>query len=126
MDYTTAVRDTWRRHDLGTADRDYVKLVRYATLAASSHNTQPWRFAFEPGRIVIFPDLSRRCPAVDPDDRHLYASLGCAAENLVWAAQAAGQQSRVSYDASKSSIQVVGCGPEMPRSLRRPVEQVLV
>lgn len=62
------------------------------TLAASSHNTQPWKFAVEPGRIVILPDLSRRCPAVDPDDHHLFASLGCAAENLVLAAQAVGLQ----------------------------------
>jgi hypothetical protein len=28
---------------------------------------------------VILPDLSRRCPAVDPDDHHLFVSLGCAA-----------------------------------------------
>jgi nitroreductase len=106
MDYTAAVRDTWRHYDLDAAGPDYVPLVRYATLAASSHNTQPWRFALEPGRIVILPDLSRRCPAVDPDDHHLYASLGCAAENLVLAAQAAGFESRVSYEAARSSIQV--------------------
>jgi hypothetical protein len=106
MDYAAAVRDTWRHHDLDAAGRDYVPLVRYATLAASSHNTQPWKFALEPGRIMILPDLSRRCPAVDPDDHHLFVSLGCAAENLVLAAQAAGLQSRVSYDASRSSIEV--------------------
>jgi hypothetical protein len=83
-----------------------VGLVRYATLAASSHNTQPWRFKLESGRIVILPDLSRRCPQVDPDDHHLYASLGCAAENLLLAAQAAGLKGHYSYDASTSSVQV--------------------
>jgi len=81
-------------------------LVRYATLAASSHNTQPWKFKVESGRIVILPDLSRRCPAVDPDDHHLYASLGCAAENLLLAAWAAGFRGHFSYDASRSSVQV--------------------
>ncbi|MFM9887270.1 MAG: Tat pathway signal protein, partial [Burkholderiales bacterium] len=72
------------RHEaLGSTTNEYMDLVRYATLAASSHNTQPWTFKIEPGRIAILPDLSRRCPAVDPDDHHLYASLGCAAENLL-------------------------------------------
>lgn len=106
MNYSAAVSETWRHYDLGNAAHDYAVLARYATLAASSHNTQPWRFKLEPGRIVILPDLSRRCPAVDPDDHHLYASLGCAAENLLLAAQAAGLKGRCSYDASASSVQV--------------------
>lgn len=106
MNYLAAVRDTWRHSNLGNATHDYVDLVRYATLAASSHNTQPWKFKLEPGRIAILPDLSRRCTAVDPDDHHLYASLGCAAENLLLAAQAAGLKGHYSHDASSSSAQV--------------------
>jgi nitroreductase len=74
-----------------------VDLVRHAILAASSHNTQPWKFRLEPDAISILPDLSRRCPAVDPDDHHLYASLGCAAENLLTAAQATGLRGHFSY-----------------------------
>jgi hypothetical protein len=81
-------------------------LVRYATLAASSHNTQPWKFEIGPKRIVIHPDLSRRCPAVDPDDHHLYASLGCAAENILVAAPAIGLKGHYSYDASTSSLNI--------------------
>jgi hypothetical protein len=88
LDYSAEVREIWRHHDLSNVARDYVTLVRYATLATSSHNTQPWKFKLEPGRIVILPDLARRCPEVDPDDHHLYGSLGCAAENLLLAAQA--------------------------------------
>ena len=65
-------------------------LVRAATLAPSSHNTQCWKFGLAPDAITILPDLSRRCPAVDPDDHHLYVSLGCAAENSVQAAAANG------------------------------------
>lgn len=104
-DYKKAVSEVWR-HDELTLRHDHTTLVRYATLAASSHNTQPWKFRFEPGRISILPDLSRRCSAVDPDDHHLYASLGCAAENLVLAAQAAGLTGHCSYDAAKSSALV--------------------
>ncbi len=106
MNYSAAVREIWRRHPPGNAARDYVSLVRYATLAASSHNTQPWKFKFEPNRIVILPDLSRRCPAVDPDDHHLYASLGCAVENLLLAAHAAGLKGHYSYDASASNVRI--------------------
>jgi hypothetical protein len=66
------------------------ELVRFATLAANSHNTQPWIFTASASSIVISPDFGRRCPAVDPDDHHLFVSLGCAAENLVLAAAALG------------------------------------
>lgn len=74
----------------GEAPRVLRELVRYATLAPSSHNTQCWKFRLEEGAVAILPDLSRRCPAVDPDDHHLYVSLGCAAENLIQAARAHG------------------------------------
>lgn len=65
-------------------------LVQAATLAASSHNTQPWTFRVTSNGISIEPDLSRRCAVVDPDDSHLFKSLGCAAENIVAAAPAYG------------------------------------
>jgi nitroreductase len=71
------------------------EFVRYATLAANSHNTQPWRFRLLPGVIVIEPDAARRTPVVDPDDHHLWASLGCAVENLVQAAAAFGRAAEV-------------------------------
>lgn len=74
------------------------ELVRYATLAPSSHNTQCWKFQLEDQAITILPDLSRRCPVVDPDDHHLYVSLGCAAENLIQAAPAQGLSAQYCFD----------------------------
>ena len=62
--------------------------MRAATLAANSHNTQPWIFTAAANAITIAPDFGRRSPAVDPDDHHLFVSLGCATENLVLAAAA--------------------------------------
>jgi len=83
------------------------ELVRYATLAPSSHNTQCWTFHLKDRAIVITPDLSRRCPVVDPDDHHLYVSLGCTTENLAHAALAAGIQANASFDAGgKGAITV--------------------
>lgn len=61
---------------------DLADLVRYATLAPNGHNTQPWRFRLAQGRIDVLPDPARRTPVVDPDDHHLFVSLGAAAENL--------------------------------------------
>src|SRR6202035_5037726 len=66
------------------------ELVRYATLAPSSHNTQCWKFRVQERSITIEADVSRRCPVVDPDDHHLFVSLGCATENLAQAALANG------------------------------------
>lgn len=104
--YSESVSEIWRHRSLGANEPDYKGLVHYATLAASSHNTQPWLFRLETDRIIILPDFSRRCPAVDPDDHHLYASLGCAAENLLLAAATVGLQGHYSFDASVSGVRV--------------------
>lgn len=74
------------------------ELVRHATLAPSSHNTQCWTFRMQEGLITVAPDLSRRCPVVDPDDHHLFVSLGCATENLAHAALANGLQASANFD----------------------------
>ena len=84
------------------------ELVRYATLAPSSHNTQCWTFHLQDRAIVIAPDLSRRCPIVDPDDHHLYVSLGCATENLAHAALANGLQADVRFEPTGAGSVVVG------------------
>jgi hypothetical protein len=76
------------------------ELVRFATLAPSSHNTQCWTFRLQERAIVIAADLARRCPTVDPDDHHLHVSLGCATENLVHAALAAGLHAEARFDAA--------------------------
>jgi nitroreductase len=85
-------------------DRDDRELIRFATLAASSHNTQPWRFRIDPSAITIGPDLSRRCPVVDPDDAHLFRSLGCATENLVQAAAVKGLATDVRFDEDRDAV----------------------
>ncbi len=82
------------------------ELVRMATLAASSHNTQPWKFRIGADAITILPDFSRRCPAADPDDGHLFRSLGCAAENLVHAATSQGLAPLVRFDQVARSVVV--------------------
>ena len=57
-------------------------LVRFATLAPSSHNTQPWRFRVAERYIDIAADLARALPQNDPQGRELAISCGCALMNL--------------------------------------------
>jgi hypothetical protein len=85
--YDKAVETTWGDLKANPRDRE---LVRFATLAANSHNSQPWAFFVSERKISIAPDFSRRCEAVDPDDHHLFVSLGCALENMLHAAAANG------------------------------------
>lgn len=91
-EYEQAVKQIWRHGERGSSDAPAVlrELVRYATLAPSSHNTQCWKFRLGNQSVSILPDYQRRCPIVDPDDHHLFVSLGCAAENLLHAASAMG------------------------------------
>jgi hypothetical protein len=100
---------TWREGSLqGLQGRALSEeLVRYATLAPSSHNTQCWKFALDTQSITILPDLSRRCPAVDPDDHHLFISLGCATENLIQAALALGLRGEAAFDSAHDSVRIV-------------------
>jgi len=74
------------------------ELVRYAVLAPNGHNTQPWRFRAGPGQIAILPDPARRTPVVDPDDHHVFVSLGAAAVNLALASAARGRPGAVRFD----------------------------
>jgi Nitroreductase family. len=115
-EYERAVRSTWRHSDrtdlpLPDAQRE---LVRYATLAANSHNTQPWQFRLDAGGIVVLPDLRRRCHAVDPDDHHLFVSLGCASENIIQAASAFGLRALPTFDVATAGIRI-DMTPDTPR-----------
>lgn len=85
------------------------EVLAAATLAASSHNTQPWRLRASGPTLEILPDFARRTPVVDPDDHHLYVSLGCAAENAVVAGTAFGLAGHVDFvpSADGGTVRVV-------------------
>ena len=62
-------------------------LLKYAVLAPSSHNTQPWKFAIKDERIKVSADLTCALKVADPDERELFISVGCALTNLTIAAK---------------------------------------
>ena len=72
-------------------------MMEQAVKAPSGHNTQPWLFRVQKDRIQILPDMSKSLPAVDPDNRELFISLGCATENLCIAAEAKGYTATVFF-----------------------------
>ena len=106
--YEAAAARTWRANPSVGIEGAALsqELVRCATLAPSSHNTQCRKFAIDNTAITILPDLSRRCPAVDPDDHHVFVSLGCAAENLVQAASAHGLNAEPRFDSARDAVRV--------------------
>lgn len=115
--YESTARALWRHPAIPQDDRVALRraLVRYATLAPSSHNTQCWRFGIYETSIHIAPDLTRRCPVVDPDDHHVFVSLGCAAENLAQAAAAHGFATEGAFDSTGTGRYVVELTSAPPR-----------
>jgi len=72
-------------------------LVRYAVLAPSSHNTQPWKFRISADRLDLFMDQERWLKVADDDQRELHISTGCALENLLVAAEHFGLGHQTDY-----------------------------
>jgi hypothetical protein len=62
----------------GTAAEKLRFLVKYAVLAPSSHNSQPWLFHIWNDYLDLYADRMRALPVVDPEDRELIISCGAA------------------------------------------------
>jgi nitroreductase len=83
--FTTA--DAWHIEEAefpanGTPAAKLRFLLRYAILAPSSHNTQPWRFTIKDDHIELYADRTRSLPCIDPQDRELTISCGAALFHL--------------------------------------------
>lgn len=82
-------------------------LLRYAVLAPSAHNTQPWEFSIHPQENSISVTLSKdrgNLPHSDKKHRQVYLSLGAAIENICAAAQAFGATTKVTYTRKKHHV----------------------
>ncbi len=121
--YEDAVGRIWQPINAPINNRLLLKreLVRYATLAPSSHNTQCWQFKIEDNAIILLADLTRRCPVVDPDDHHLFVSLGAATENLTQAALANGLQANLQFD----GINTINFALEPTKPVTSPLYQAI-
>ena len=97
--YASAVREIWRaaRVPLESEEAAVREVARYATLAPSHRNSQPWLLRSSARELLVHPDFARRMPMAFPDDEQLFVSLGCAAENASIAARAFGLSGDVAY-----------------------------
>ncbi|WP_277553015.1 Acg family FMN-binding oxidoreductase [Halobaculum limi] len=95
----------------GPVDEQVRFLLRYAVLAPSSHNAQPWEFAVDGGAVEVRAAEDRWLRAADPGRRELHVSLGCAVETLRVAARHFGLGCRVETPADGSVVARVEVGP---------------
>lgn len=86
---------------------DIKKMITYASMAPSGHNTQPWKFQTEGHYIKLLPDYSKTLPVADADHHELFISLGCALENLVLAAKELGYNGNVMYDMTDGEEEIL-------------------
>lgn len=70
-------------------------LVRYAILAPSTHNSQPWVFRVRGEALELFADWRRALQVCDPLGRELHISCGAAIQFASLAARGFGREGRV-------------------------------
>jgi len=95
-------------------------LLRYAILAPSSHNTQPWKFSVGEDEIQVFIDRTRLLKVADPDQRELHISVGCALENLLIAAEHFGYGHQVAYLPEPANEELAATVKFMPQGQPTP------
>ncbi|MCU0372820.1 MAG: nitroreductase family protein [Ignavibacteria bacterium] len=81
----------------GSIKEKFKFFVRYAILAPSGHNTQPWTFEVHEESLNLYADRTRALPVIDPDDRELIISCGAALTNLLVAMKYFGFEPHVEY-----------------------------
>src|SRR5688500_12192416 len=83
--------DAWRQKQKGAlTDLEYI--AQCGTLAASPHNTQPWKFRLLGNRIQVFADRERHLGHADRERRMMLIAVGAAIENMCVAAGQLGYQ----------------------------------
>jgi len=90
-------------------------LLRYATLAPSRHNSQPWLFEIEGPEARVYADPRRALRAADADGREMVLSCAAAMENLRLAALHAGRAATMELLASRAGGIVARLRLEEPR-----------
>jgi nitroreductase len=117
--------DVWRIAEQDFPRTDSIErqlrfLVRYAILAPSTRNTQPWRFVVTTSTVRLLADLEREQAVADPRRRELYISLGCALENLLVAGEHFGLRHEVRYFPEPGNEQLVAGVAFEPGEMQSP------
>lgn len=91
---------------LNTNEDRIQHILKYGTLAPSTHNTQPWLIEIRERSVSINADFNKRIPVADPKGRDLFISLGAFTKNIEMAAQSFGvkYELKIKEDLHKGSV----------------------
>jgi hypothetical protein len=107
----TSIDESWR------SGNEMELFLYYASLAGSSHNSQPWQAVIAGDSLVyIYPDRSRQLHVVDPLARGLYLSLGAFVENFRLAAASRAWQSDIGFH-QDDSLQITYVSIKLKKSV---------
>lgn len=81
----------------GSISNKIVFFLRYAVLAPSAHNTQPWRFGVRGNVLSVFRDDNYTLKAGDPTLRQTYLGIGACIENFCISAEHWGYQAQIRF-----------------------------
>ena len=109
-------------------DEEGARILWFASLAPSGHNSQPWFVkVLGKGEWIIGADPRRRLPAVDPKNRELLLSLGAFVENLSVAASAVGYDAQMEVIAgSPQDQEIVRVSLKKSKSVDYPLERLML
>lgn len=118
------VMDAWSVSELDypqtTAEEQLRFLLRYAVLAPSSHNAQPWKFRVRGDEVDVMADRTRALEVLDPEHRELVISVGAALFHLRVAMRYFGREPLVAVMPNVEEpdlVAVVKMGQEWERTL---------
>jgi hypothetical protein len=117
-------------HTILLQDKNNVyKILHYASLAVSSHNTQPWKVeVLNQDSILVYADTARKLNIVDPKGIELCISIGAFIENLDMAAQALGYNTSINlfnqsdYKLPLASIKLLKSNLPVNQEILRDIE----
>ncbi len=81
VNYSNSAYQYWNKVSRGALENEQY-LVLCGSLAASAHNTQPWKFHINKNTIDVYADFNRNLGSADQDRRLMAMSVGCAIENI--------------------------------------------
>lgn len=88
--------------------------ARYAVLAPSGHNTQPWHFSDEGDVLILKADHDRGLPYSGLQAKEPYVSLGTCLGTLQLAAEGFGYNVTIEYATDSEVIATIKLGSRMP------------
>jgi hypothetical protein len=107
--------------------KDEMEILYLASLAPSSHNTQPWTVRIlESKRWLIGSEKKCWLPVVDPNNRELLLSIGAFLENLIIAAGTYGYEADIQITAkSPFDAEIAEIRLKKGKNFDFPVEKII-